>query len=67
MATLWEKAAHLANRVFSLICQFVGLVVSHFGFGDRTLVLISSVPGHFLPFTFCKFIQQITITRISIA
>ena len=44
--------AHSVNRMFSLLCLFVALVVSHLGFGDRTLVLIASVPGHCLPFTF---------------
>ena len=53
MATLWERAAHSVNRVFSLLCLFVALVVSHFGFEGSTLVLIASVPGHCLPFTFC--------------
>ena len=28
MATFWEIAAHLVNRVFSLLCLFVALVVS---------------------------------------
>ena len=31
MATLWERAAHAVNRMFSLLCLFVALVVSHFG------------------------------------
>ena len=39
--------------MFSSLCQFVDLVVFHFGFEDRTLVLIASVPGHCLPFTVC--------------
>ena len=51
MATFWERAAHSVNRMFSLLCLFVALVVSLFGFKGRTLVLIASVPGHFLPFT----------------
>ena len=50
MAT-WERAAHSVNHMFSLLCLFVALVVSHFGFEGRTLVLIMSVHGHFLPFT----------------
>ena len=37
--------------MFSLLCQLVALVVSHFGFKDGTLVLIASVPGYCLPFT----------------
>ena len=32
--------------MFSLLCLFVALVVSHFGFEGRTLVLIASVPGN---------------------
>ena len=32
--------------MISLLCLFVALVVSHFGFVGRTLVLIASVPGH---------------------
>ena len=49
-----HKEAHIrvpVNRMFSLLCLFVVLVVSHFGFEDRTLVLIASVPGHCLYFT----------------
>ena len=46
MAIFWEIAAHSANRMFSLLCLFVALVVSHFGFEVRTLVLIGSVLGH---------------------
>ena len=46
MATFWERAAHLVNRMFSLLWLFVALVVSHFGFEGGTLVLIASVPGH---------------------
>ena len=38
--------------MFSLLCPFVALVVSHFGFEGRTSVLFASVPGHCLPFTF---------------
>ena len=47
-----ERAAHSVNRMFTLICLFVSLVVSDFGFEGRALVLIASVPGHCLPFTF---------------
>ena len=46
MATFLEKAAHLVNHMFSLLCLFVVLVVSHLGFEDRNLVLIARVPGH---------------------
>ena len=51
MVTFWKKAAHV-KRIFSLLCPFVALVVSHFGFKGRTLVLFASVLGHCLPFTF---------------
>ena len=34
MVTFWERAAHV-NRVFSLLCPFVALVVSHFGVQGR--------------------------------
>ena len=52
MATFWERAAHSNNRVFSLLCLFVALVVSNFGIKGRTLVLIVPVPGHCLHFIF---------------
>ena len=35
----------------TLLCLFVALVVSHFGFEGRTLVLIALVPDHCLFFT----------------
>ena len=54
MVTLWVRAAHSVNRMFSL-CLFV----SHFGFEGKTLVLIASVPGHCLPFTFDKTFTKI--------
>ena len=34
------------------VMSFLALVISHFRFEDRALVLIVSVPGHCLPFTF---------------
>ena len=52
MATFWERTTHSVNHMFSLLCLFVSLVVSHFGFEGRTLDLIASVPGHCLPFNF---------------
>ena len=52
MATFWERAAHSSNCVFSLLCLFVALVVSHFGFDGRNFVLIASVHGHCVHFTF---------------
>ena len=56
MVTFWERAAHV-NRVFTLLCPFVALVVSHFGVKGRTLVLFASVPGHCLPCTFSLIIM----------
>ena len=52
MVTFWERAVHSVNRMFSLLCLFVALVVSHFGFEGWTLVLITSVPGHCFIFHF---------------
>ena len=46
MATFWKRAVHSVNHVFSLLCLCVALIVSHFGFEGKTLVLIASVPGH---------------------
>ena len=37
LATVWERAAHSVNRMFSLFCLFAALVVSHFGFDRRDL------------------------------
>ena len=51
MAIFWERTAHLVNRMFSLLGLFVALVVSHFGFEGKTLVLITPFHGHCLPFT----------------
>ena len=45
VATFWEV--------------FVTLVVSHFGFDGRALVLIASVPGHCLPIAILK-VGQLT-------
>ena len=53
MATFWERVAHSVYRMFSFwYFNIVILVISHFGFEGGTLVLISSVPGHSLSFTF---------------
>ena len=52
VVTFWERATHSVKRMFSLLYLFVALVVSHFGFEDRNLVMTASVPGHCLPFTF---------------
>ena len=54
MATFWERAAHSVNRMFSLLCLYVALVVFHFSFEGGTLVLIASVSGHCLPNFFGK-------------
>ena len=41
--------------MFHTLClNFVGLVVSHLGIEDGTLVLIVPVPGHCIAFTLCK-------------
>ena len=45
MATFWEIPAHSVDPMFSLLCPFVALVVSHFGFEGGTLVLIAPLPG----------------------
>ena len=52
MATFWERAAHSVNHMFSLYFEIVNLVISNFGFDGRSLFLIVSVPGQWLPFTF---------------
>ena len=56
MVTFWERAVHV-NRMFSLLCPFVALVVSHSGFQSRTLVLFASVPDLFT-FSLILFKQQ---------
>ena len=53
MATFWNIAAHSIYRLLSLLCLFVALVVSHFGFEGRTLVLIVSVQSHFFNYSAC--------------
>ena len=64
MATFWESAAHLVNRVFSLACLLAALVVSHFSFEGGTLVLVVSVPDYCLTFTFCIAKVVVAITFI---
>ena len=39
-------------NVSFVLCVFVILVISHFGFEGETLVLIAPVPGHCLHFYF---------------
>ena len=46
MATFCERAAHPVYRMFSVYFYIVILVISHFGFGGGTFVLIASVLGH---------------------
>ena len=53
MATFSERAAHMLPCVLIVLCLYVILVISHYGFDGRTLVLMASVPGHCLPFTLC--------------
>ena len=50
MAKFW-KNADLVNILF-MLCLFAILVLSHFGFEGRNLILIELVPGHRFPFTF---------------
>ena len=48
MAIFWDQLT-----VFSLsILTYSNLVISHYGFEGRALVLITSVPGHCLSFAF---------------
>ena len=47
MASLWERAAHSVNNMFSLLCCF-----SHFDVEGGNLVLIAPVPDHCLT---CNF------------
>ena len=51
MATFWERADHLVNSMCCLYLSVI-LVISHFRFEAGTVVLIASVPGHCLCFTF---------------
>ena len=53
VATFWVRAALLINHtyVFFLLCLFI-LVISHFDFERRTLVLIAIVLGICLSFHF---------------
>ena len=61
MSTFLKRAAHSVNHMCPMLCLFVALVVSDFGFEGRTLVLIALFPGHYLPFT-----NFITMTGIPI-
>ena len=60
MATLWERAAHSVNRMFSL--YLVILAISHFGFEGGTLILIASDPDYCLSFIFrCLATIEVTL------
>ena len=52
MNTFWERTAHSVNQMFSLLCLFVVLDISHLRLEGGNLVLIAPGPGHFFPFTF---------------
>ena len=43
--------------ILCVFCLIVNLIISHFGFDGGTLVLIASVPGHCLSFTFYLYTQ----------
>ena len=47
-ALLIRFTVYSKKKIFFLLFLFVALVVSHYGFEDRTLVMIASVPGHCL-------------------
>ena len=50
MATVNEIATPSVYQMFSFVpCLFVVLVISHFRFEDRILVLVVRVPDHYLP------------------
>ena len=57
MATFWETAAHSVYCMFSLYFDVLSLVIFHFGFDGRALVLIASVPGN------CLFLNFIIIMQ----
>ena len=61
MATLWERAAHLVNRVFSLLCLFVALVVSQFWFRGQDIGSDCVSPWSLLAFYFLNF-RNVCIT-----
>ena len=54
MAILWEKAAHSVDHIFSLFLTILRiiLVISRFGFVGWIWVLIASVSGLCIVFTF---------------
>ena len=52
VAAFWEGAARSVCCVFFVCWLVVVLLISHFGFEGGRLVLIASVRGHCLSFTF---------------
>ena len=60
MATFWERAAHSADRMHSLLCLFVTLVVSHFGFEDDCVSSWPLLTIYFLISRQCLLLQQST-------
>ena len=53
MATFWERAAHSVGHMFSLYFDyFLIVVIPRFGFEGWIWVLIASVPGLCILFTF---------------
>ena len=51
MATIWDRAAQSVYHILTY-CNFSNF--PKFGFECGTLVLIASVPGHCLSFTFAS-------------
>ena len=63
MANFWERAAHSVNHMFSSLCLFAVLFVSHLGFEGGNLALIAQVPDHCLPFTLHWYSVRASINR----
>ena len=53
MATIFESSAHSVHLMYSLLCSFVVLDVSHSGFESGYLVLIVPVPGNCIYIMVC--------------
>ena len=51
MVTVWKRAAHSVNHMFPSYYVYLLFKGFHFGFEGRTLVLITPVSSHCLPFT----------------
>ena len=67
MTIFWERAVVFLDRAVDLVyrtyvlfvnCLFAFMVISHFGFEGKTLVLIEPVPDALLTFTFLHFTFQ---------